>query len=55
LAAWLLPIENIKKVREKMKDLFNSLVLLVSAIWAMASKEEARQYDYDCGKGEVEK
>jgi hypothetical protein len=38
-----------------MKDLFNSLVLLVSAICAMASKEEARQYDYDCGNGEVGK
>lgn len=37
-----------------MRNIFECVKLFFGALWEMRTAEEARQYDYDCGNGEVE-
>lgn len=36
-----------------MKTLWNSITMVISALWAMRTKEQVRQYEYDNGGGEI--
>lgn len=37
-----------------MKRFFDSITMVIGAIWAMRTKEQMRQYEYDNGGGEIE-
>lgn len=37
-----------------MKRFFDSIALVIGALWAMRTDEEMRQYEYDNGGGEIE-
>lgn len=37
-----------------MKLFIENIAMVVGALWAMHTKEQERQYDYDNGSGEME-
>ena len=37
-----------------MKQFFEMVAMLFGSLWAMRTKEQARQYEYDNGEGEIE-